>query len=99
MELVSYWIIISIFIINIPTYGDNYIPTEHRQVLHIEHKSKDSCEKIAIGMFKNMKKEETKDAPQKLSKIYCVEQFKVIKNDRSLQNRTQGNGSRSFPDT
>lgn len=99
MEIVSYWIIVSIFTFNMPTYGGNYIPSFTLVELPIEHKTKDSCEKVAFSMFKSMKKEETKDDPQKLNRIYCVEQFKVVENDRSLQNRTQGNGSRSVPDT
>ena len=99
MEIVSYWIIVSVFTFNTPTYGGNFIPSETAINLPIQHKTKDSCEKIAFGMFKSIKKEETKDDPQKLTRIYCVEQFKVVENDRSLSDRTQRNRSGSIPNS
>lgn len=99
MEIISYWVIVSIFTFNMPTYGGKYIPSENRISLPFEHKTKKSCERVASAMFKSMKKEETKDDPQKLKLIYCAELSRYVNHDRSLQNRTQGNGSRSVPDS
>ena len=99
MEIVSFWLITSVFIINMPTYNNQTIRTENVVTLQIPHESKKDCDRIASSMFKNMKKDEKKDDLQKLNRIYCSEQFKIIYHDRSLSNRTQGNGPGSIPDS
>lgn len=99
MDIVSFWVIASVFITHLPTYNNQTIPTENRVILPIPYQSKKDCDKMASAMFKNMKKEEAKDSPQKLNSISCIEQFKIVYNDRSIQNRTQGNGNRTVPDS